>query len=824
MSTSSPGGAPDALRPLLEQAIQHHRAHRLSEAERLYRAILAQAPRHPDAHHNLGVLAAQARQPAAGLPHLRAALEVNPGHHQYWLSYIDVLLQANQTEEARRTLEAAARQGVPADALRALEARLRPAAADPEARLAALFQQGRFADMAQAARELTETAPQSPAGWKALGTALMQLTRPVEAEAPLRRAAELLPDDGDVQFNLGQSLQAQRRFEQAADHYRRATVIQPADAEAHCNLGIALKEQGRLIDAETAYREALRWRPGFPEALGNLGVLLNEQRRFAEAEPTLRQALAAQPRSAFLHLNLGVTLNGRRQYADAASHFRQALAWDPALIAARNGLGMALDLLGAHTESEVCYREILAREPHNADAWYNLGFSLFAQLRFAEAEAAYRQALASRPTFTQAQSNLIFCLTHDPGTGAEALAAAHRRYGEMVESAASPAISHASTHASARETGRALRVGFVSADFRQHPVAHYFEPILAELARDAGLMLHAYSNSDVEDTTTSRLRAHFHAWRPIAALDDRAAFDAIRADGIDILVDLSGHTTDHRLPLFAMKPAPVQASWIGYPGTTGLCAVDYFLSDALFAPAGFAPQFTEKILRLPAATTFQPFDDAPAINALPARTRGHLTFASFNHVRKLNPAVIALWSRLLNALPDARMLVAAANDAASRALLTRWFGDHGVAPSRLDFHGRMDAAAYLRLHHEADICLDSFPFGGGATTFNALWMGLPTLTLPGETPPSRMGAAIMGHMGLADFVAEDADAFVERGCAWPARLDELADVRAGMRERFQQSSPGQQARVADGAARAFRAIWARWCAAEHPTEMDFSDI
>jgi predicted O-linked N-acetylglucosamine transferase (SPINDLY family) len=259
----------------------------------------------------------------------------------------------------------------------------------------------------------------------------------------------------------------------------------------------------------------------------------------------------------------------------------------------------------------------------------------------------------------------------------------------------------------------------------------------------------------------------------------------IQADGIDILVDLTGHTAGNRLLTFARKPAPIQCGWIGYLGTSGLKSIDYYLADRYFLPPGeFDRYFTEKIHYLPAVAPFQPHPHAPAIGPLPALTAGHLTFASFSRISKLNPGVIALWSQLLRALPESEMLIAAMPQDGRHQAVSEWFQTEGIAPERLQFHPRCDYGTYFALHHQADICLDPFPFTGATTTAHALWMGLPTLTLTGQTVPGRLGPALLLLAGLQDFVAHTPREFVEKGTYWAHNLDSLAELRAGMRERL----------------------------------------
>jgi protein O-GlcNAc transferase len=287
---------------------------------------------------------------------------------------------------------------------------------------------------------------------------------------------------------------------------------------------------------------------------------------------------------------------------------------------------------------------------------------------------------------------------------------------------------------------------------------------------------------------------------------------AIRDEQIDILIDLAGHTGHNRLPVFARKPAPLQASWIGYPGTTGLRAMDYYLAGRQFLPPGeFDRHFTEKLIYLPANVSFRPHPTAPPVNRLPALDTGRLTFGSFNRLSKINDSTIGLWSHLLRELPTATMLIAGIPPDVRHTSLIERFSVRGIAAERLILHPRTDMDAYLALHHQVDLCLDTIPYTGGTTTTHALWMGVPTLTVAGPTPAARSGAAFLGDVGLFGFIATDAADFAAKGVYWATHLAELSAVRAGLRERWQKMPAGRSELIGDAFAFALRRVWTRWC-------------
>jgi predicted O-linked N-acetylglucosamine transferase (SPINDLY family) len=482
-------------------------------------------------------------------------------------------------------------------------------------------------------------------------------------------------------------------------------------------------------------------------------------------------------------------------------------------------LGALLAADGEMDEALAAMHEAARLLPEDAEVFSNLGATLTKLERLEEAEAMFRLALADcRPGDLEHHdlrfSGLLFSLSHKPELGAAELFAEHLAIGRWLEG---PSVPAQPTFSNTREPERRLKIGFVSGDFRTHPVAKFFEPVLETLRDHGGLELHAFYNHDTEDATTRRMQGSFAHWHPVNAVTDLELVKLVKKDRIDILLDMSGHTSCNRLRALALKAAPIQVSWMGYPGTTGLLTMDYYLADPHFLPPGqFDDQFTEKIAYLPASSSFRPHADSPPVNGLPALEAGFLTFGSFNRIGKLNPFTIRLWCRLLRELPNSILVMAAMPLDERRQVLAELFNAEGVASERLAFFPRSDMATYLGLHHQIDICLDTFPYTGGTTTHHALWMGVPTLTLAGQTPASRQGAANLIPVGLDGFIANSPDDFAQKGLSWSTRLTELAHVRSDLRERW-LGSVRQHDIVARGLDAALRHMWRRWCAGL-PTE------
>jgi predicted O-linked N-acetylglucosamine transferase (SPINDLY family) len=565
---------------------------------------------------------------------------------------------------------------------------------------------------------------------------------------------------------------------------------------------------GRLPQAASVYRQVLRLSPGEPDALHGLGMIARREGRSELAIELVQKALQFRPSSPAFYNTLGSALRDESALDAAVASFLRALELKPDFIEAHANLGNALQAQGRLDAAVESFRRALELRPDFAEVHSNLGNALQAQGKLDAALDSYRRALALRPDFPETRSHVLFLQSHEAAAAPEEVFASHRAFGERYAALQ----RNWPTHRNPPDGDRRLKVGFVSGDFRNHPVAYFLEPLWAALNPDRFEIL-AYSNNPRVDDMTLRLKGHARQWRQVQSMSDAAVAGRIEADCIDILIDLSGHTAHNRLPVFALKPAPLQVSWIGYPGTTGLAAMDYYLADRFLAPPGLLDQqFSEKVVRLPAVSTFSLDRDAPAPNALPALSTGSFTFGNFSRNVKLGEATISLWSRVLGALPDSRMLLGGVTDDVLRETLLGRFARHGVDRERLMFCPRVPLSEYLALHHRVDMVLDTVPYTGGTTSVHAVWMGVPVMTLAGRTIGSRQTLAVLNHIGLAEFAVESEAQFVTEVAAWTRRLPELASIRAGLRNRILASPISRPEAVASGVEAALRIMWKRWCA------------
>ena len=641
-----------------------------------------------------------------------------------------------------------------------------------------------------------------------------------EAVAGYRRALERTPDLAEAHHYLGDALDSLGRSAEAADSFRRAVTLKPDLAAAWNGLGGALQAQGRLAEAADCFGRVCALAPGYAGGFYNLGYTLQGLGRLDEAAAAYRRALALNPDHGKAHNNLGSTLKGLGRLDEAIEAFRSAVRLAPDQAELHYTLGNALLAARRLGEAVETYRQAIALRPDYADAWTNLGNAFQSLGRLREAVEAYERAIALRPGFAAPDSNRLLCLLYDSEVSPETLLAEHRRWDARVGGRTAPP---ASSYPSPRDPERRLRIGYVSADFSRHPVGYFLAGVLPAHAA-AAVEVFAYSNGATPDDMTEVLRAGAHQWREIAGVSDDTAEAMIRRDGIDILVDLSGHTSQNRLPLFTRRPAPVQASWLGYPSTTGLSEIDYLLMDSAAVPPGAERWCSEAVVRLgPTRFCYAPPDYAPAVSeAHPDRP---VVFGSFNNLSKVGPMVIALWAEVLKAAPGSKLVLkwSSLADPDARRRLEGLFATVGIEAGRLDLRGPSPHAAMLDEYGGIDIALDPFPFCGGLTSCEALWMGVPVVTLPGERIASRQTLGFLEALGLGDLAATSGSDYVRIAAALADDPGRRAALRCALRPRMAASPLVDGRRFTPRLEAAYRGMWRRRCAGEEARGFDLSD-
>jgi protein O-GlcNAc transferase len=640
-----------------------------------------------------------------------------------------------------------------------------------------------------------------------LAVALLAQGRPAEAERVCREALAMNPRASELANTLGNALAAQGRHHEAVTCYRQRLASAPDDVSALNNLGNALQLDGDYTGAAECFQRVIALRPQMYQAYHNLANLLRTCGRLHEALASAAQAVRLQPDNAACVNNLGTLLHDAGRWSEAVACLRRAVELAPDSADVRTNLGNALadaDQLDAAVEA---YQTALRLTPDFGPALNNLGNTFKTQARLEEAMGCFRRALATDPTHHYAHSNMVYTALYDPRGDYQALRQEHQRWEAMHAAAFTRSIA---AHENDRDPERRLRVGFVSPNYREHPVGRLVLPLLEHLDRTQ-VEVFCYSDVTRTDALTDRCRRAADQWREAVPLNDEQLARLVRQDRIDILVDLVLHMSDNRLLTFARKPAPVQVTWAGYPGTTGLSTVDYRLTDPWLDPPGLNDDFyTERSIRLPHSFwCFDPLDGAPEVNAPPSRA-GAVTFGCLNNFCKVNDAVLGLWARVLAQVPGSRLLVLA-REGSHRTRTWQVLAQLGIAPERVGFVSPAPRMEYLAYHHALDLILDTFPYTGHSTTLDALWMGVPVVSLCGRPAVSRGGLSLLANVGLRELVAESPEAYVATAVELARDPARLAHLRAGLRERMRASPLMDAAGFARAVTSALRRMWAKWC-------------
>ena len=588
--------------------------------------------------------------------------------------------------------------------------------------------------------------------------------------------------------------------------HARALALAPALAEAWCNRGDAYCDLGRLSEAEADFRHAALLAPALAPAWFNHGSVLLRLGRPAEAEACFRRSRDLLPGFAPALAQLARAVASRTRAAETADIMAEAVRLSPGDWRLLSDLGAMRQQAGQIAAARTSLQRALELCPDAAAAHYNLGNVFYGEGDAAEAAACYRRAWELGPDQPRMASNYLNCLHYLPHLGGAEIAGRHR---DVVARWSQPPVPR---HANTAEPGRRLRIGYVSADFARHPLGLLMRPVLVGHDR-AQVFVACYSSRRDGDEITRQLQGQADLWREIADSDDDSVAGLIRADAVDILVDLDGHTAGGRLGVFARKPAPVQVGWLGYPFTTGLAAMDYALLDRATVPAEAEAWFSERVACLPVSRLCYQGPERPAPSPPPMLERGLVTFGSFNNIAKLTPEVITAWAGILHGVAESRLRQKwphlAQPETARR--ISSAFAAHGIAAGRIELRGNSPPEQLLAEYGEVDIALDPFPYCGAFTSCEALWMGVPVVTLPGARPFSRQTLALLTALGLeAELAADSPESYRDRAVALAGDPERLARLRRDLRPHMRRSLGDATRHVAD-LEDFFRRAWTGWC-------------
>lgn len=775
---------------------------RPQEAVAFYRRALAAKPDFPEARNNLGSALQRLGRLHEAVEQFLRALAAKPDFPEANNNLGNAYQAIGSLDEAAKYYR------------RALE--LRPDYAEAQSNLGnALQDLDRSGEAVEQYRRALAGRPDAPEIHNNLGNALQGLGRFDEAVASYRRALALSPDYAEALSNMGMALKALGRADEAAASYRRALDRRPEDAALHVNVGNAMKDLGRLEEALDCYAAALEVRPDDASTCNTMGNVLHMLGRLPEAVERYHRALALEPDYLEARNNLGVALAAQGKTDEAIACYTRLLEVEPYHAEALNNLGNALKDGGQLLEAVARYARSLELKPEVAEVHNNLGNAMRALGRTEEALSRYERALSLRPDYAEALSNLLFAMGHCGRVSPEAYLARAREWDRIALTDAERQAAADVTFERPPRQGRRLRIGYVSGGFCQHAVSFFLEALFADHDRER-YEVFAYAASPQTDTVTARLQAGADHWLDLTGCDDAAAAERIRRDGIDVLVDLAGHTGGNRLPIFARRAAPVQAHYLGYFASTGLAAMDYCISDATVVPEGAEAAFTETVWRLPRVwLAYHPPIEAPA-PAWKPDPAGRVWFGSFNKLSKLTPETVALWARILRECPQGHLLLKAAafDSPVLREQWARIFADQGVEPARLHLTGReVGWAEHMALYDCLDIALDPVSgHCGVTTTCDALWMGVPVVTLVGDGMIRRMGASLLTALGRPEWIATDADEYVARAVRLAGETEARQAMRAEQRALMRRSPLGDTVGLARAMEDAYAAMFDAWFA------------
>jgi predicted O-linked N-acetylglucosamine transferase (SPINDLY family) len=767
----------------------------LAQAESLYRQALEAEPGNSGLWADLGRIGHSLGNYLEAAAHFRRALDLDPEGHGIHNDLAGALVKLGRLDEAVANYHEALR--------------LQPSDATVYTNLGcAQMRQSNPEAAAASFRQALALQGDDPVVLCHLGNALIRLGNYDLALDCEYRAVQLWPDFAHAWLYLGHALRALGRHDEAVSSYERAAGLRPGDPDPLGELGVLRMHRGELDQAVARFEQLLHLRPDCAEAYSNLGLALLGQGRLEEARLSCQQALYLRPDLAEAHNNLGLTLLNQGRAEAARRSFEQALAIQPQMADALNNLALAWNALARPDDALASIQRAIQIAPEHRGALTNLANAYRDQGCAAQAVATYRQALALSPDDAPVHSNLLLAMQYDDHTDARQICAEAAQYARQRAIPLAGAIEPRPLQPLA---GRRLRIGYVSADFREHPVAYFLEPILAYHDHER-VEVFCYADVPDPDTTTARLRAHADVWRSLVGLSDSQAASVIRQDDIDILVDLAGHTGGNRLLVFARKPAPIQASYLGYLGTTGLPAIDYYLSDAHADSPGVADAYySEELIRLPeCAFCYRP-GPAPAVDPeLPAHRSGQLVFGCLNNPAKLSDQVLALWSQVLASVPGSCLLLRAGGGSGALDRIRTIFNQHRISSQRLLLAGDVPTRfAYLDLYHTIDIGLDPFPYNGVTTTCDALWMGVPVISLAGAMGASRQGVRFLRTIGLDELLADSPEQYVGIATNLASDLTRLASLRCTLRERVSHSPLVDAQRLTRDLEAAYHGMWKR---------------
>ena len=760
--SSATGVNSDPLAALFNDGLQHQSAGRLADAEKIYRHILNLNPRHANTLHMMGLIAFEVTQYATAEQLMRKSLEERSDVPVFYSNLGNTLKAQGKNEDAIQNY------------LKAIK--LKP-------------------DFADCLNNLAST--------------LLIIDKKDEALKYYKQAVAANPQHFNAINNIGVILQQQKKYQEATQYYKQAITIKPDFSFAHRSLGLTLKLLNNIEEAKTCFLNAIQYQPDYADAISDLANLLRDQGKYDEALAHY-QHLTILRKDGHAHGNIGALLNTGGRHPEALNHYKLALELLPNSFEIYNNIGTLQNEMGLYKDSVENYKKSLSIQPGNAEVLSNVGTALKNLGQLGEAIVYFKQAVAAAPHNAYIYSNLLLTMIYAESVSPELLADTAREFGTRL---ADP-LAQQTAFMNDKNPDRKLRIGYVSPDFFQHAVNFFFEPLL-DLHDRKKFEIFAYSNTVREDDVTQRLKTKVDHWRDIRFLNDGVVAGQIESDKIDILIDLAGHTAKNRLLVFARKPAPIQVSWLGYPATSGMKAMDYRITDIYAEPPGMTEHLNvETLWRLPEIfCCYKAHEDSPAvIDHPPFEHNGYVTFGCFNNFTKVTDSVLRTWIRILDAAPNSRLLleIAGIHEPTYLSEVTERLKNLGLPMERVILEPRKKENQFV-LYNRIDIALDPFPCVGGTTSMDTVWMGVPFVTLAGKHFVSRMGVTILTNAGLSELIAENLEEYISKASDLANDRERLKKMRHNLRDKVAASPIMNQEAFARNMEYAYREMWCLWC-------------
>jgi len=771
-----------------------HQQGRLEEAEGNYRQAIRINPGFLQAHFTLGGLLQQANKQSEAITCYEQILILQPDLHEASKALLGIFLAQERYPEAeaicRRMLEFQADH------------------APHHFNLSmALRGQGKTSEAEASLQKALALQANFPEAYFHLAIIALERGQHNEAEACFRKALALQPSYPAAMDQLAGMLQSQGRMPEMLAVYQQALTSTPSDTGILCKLAALYLDMGKNKEAENILQQALTVQPNLAYALGMLGSIFMNQGRYASAEASLQKMLKITPNDAAAYDNLGLLSYLQGRFTEAIERFKTAVRHDPALSNAYNNLASAYKRVGRLQDAQTSYLQVLKMQPGSATAHNNLALVHADLGQIEQAVSLYRKALEINPDFAEAHANLLFVLNYHAELSGPEIYAAYEEYDRKF---ALPHQAGWSAFSNSRQPGKRLKIGYVTPDLHSHSIRHFLEPLLARHDK-SNVEIHAYAHLNWEDAVTARYKTYFDHWIPTLHLSDEALAARIRADGIDILVDLAGHTGNSRLLMFACKPAPVSVSWLGFAYTTGIKAIDYMLMDETCLPPGCESVFAEQPWRMETpGYCYRPAEGMGAVGSLPALQHHYITFGCLSRAIRINDKVIAVWASILKKIPDARLIIDSTNfnEGFMQEAYFAKFAAHDIHRSRLEIGFHSPPWNTMR---KIDIGLDCFPHNSGTTLFESLYMGIPYITLASRPSMGLLGSSILEGAGHPEWIAKTEQEYIDKAVALAADIPALAQLRLNLREQTKASALMDETGFARKVEAAYRSMWTAWC-------------